>query len=72
MDNDFGENVEVFHAGVKKKIGSDKLYTNGGRILNVTARADSLSEAKQLAESVCDKIHWDGCWYRDDIGHRAL
>ena len=72
LDNDFGENVEVFHAGVKKKIGSDKLYTNGGRILNVTARADSLSEAKQLAESVCDKIHWDGCWYRDDIGHRAL
>jgi phosphoribosylamine--glycine ligase len=62
--------VEVFHAGTSLLDGT--YLTNGGRVLAVTAAADSLENALGLAYEGISKIHFDGMYYRRDIGHRAL
>lgn len=62
--------VEVFHAGTSQLDGA--YLTNGGRVLAVTAAADSLENALGLAYQGMSKIHFDGMYYRRDIGHRAL
>ena len=59
--------VKVFHAGTRKD-PKKGIVTNGGRILNVTALGDSLSDARGRAYAAAKKIHWEGCYYRDDIG----
>ena len=45
---------------------------NGGRVLNITARGDTLKEAQERAYSELDKVDWEGGFYRRDIGWRAL
>jgi phosphoribosylamine--glycine ligase len=62
--------VEIFHSGSVLKDG--KLLTAGGRVLGVTAAATSLEEALASAYQAMDLIHFDGMYYRRDIGHRAL
>ncbi len=62
--------VVLFHAGTKKK--DDKLYTTGGRVINVCARAPSLSEALRKAYAHVPKIRFQGARCRTDIGYRAL
>ncbi|MCH2152101.1 MAG: phosphoribosylamine--glycine ligase [Phycisphaerales bacterium] len=62
--------VRVFHAGTKHH-DSGRLVTNGGRVLGVTAMASSLAEARELANAACDKIHFDGAFWRHDIGCRV-
>jgi phosphoribosylamine--glycine ligase len=62
--------VEVFHAGTALKDG--QMLTAGGRVLGVTAAADSLSEALARAYRAMAEIHFEGMYYRRDIGHRAL
>ncbi len=62
--------VKVFHAGTTL---SDSSYlTNGGRVLAVTAAAATLEDALGLAYEGIGRIHFDGMYYRRDIGHRAL
>jgi phosphoribosylamine--glycine ligase len=60
----------VFHAGTA--IHDGQLVTNGGRVLNVTALAPSLEEARQRAYSACDAISFEGMRFRRDIGARAV
>ncbi len=60
----------VFHAGTAKKDG--QIVAIGGRVLAVTARADSLAEAHKQAYAMIDQINWPGGFYRSDIGWRAL
>ena len=60
----------VFHAGTAFKDG--KVVNIGGRVLGVTARGRTIREAIQNAYAAVAKIHWKGCFYRKDIGHRAL
>ncbi len=62
--------VKVFHAGTS--LSNNKLYTHGGRVLCVTALGDSIKTAQQKAYDNAAKITWDGCYFRRDIGHRAL
>ena len=69
LQNNF-ENVEIFHAGTKQQ--DDKTYTDGGRVLNVTARANTLANAQKIVYDACDKISWTGSFYRKDIGNKAL
>ena len=69
-DQQNDENVHVFHAGTKRMNG--KLLANGGRVLNVTARGNSVSEAQQRAYSAIEKIEWADGFYRRDIGWRAV
>ena len=56
----------VYHAGTKYENG--KFYTNGGRVLGITAVAPTLDEALKKAYSAVDKINFDGAHYRHDIG----
>ncbi|MFQ1040818.1 phosphoribosylamine--glycine ligase [Gilliamella sp. CG16] len=63
-------NCKVFHAGTSFEKGH--VLTNGGRVLCVTALGDTVLEAQQRAYQQVDKIHWHGCFYRHDIGYRAI
>lgn len=65
-----GEPAEVFHAGTKLEDG--RFYTNGGRVLGVTATASSLEEAVSRAYAAADRISFEGLHRRGDIGARAL
>ena len=56
----------VYHAGTKR--AGDKLVTNGGRVLGVTATAETLDAALEKAYAAVEKIHFDGAHYRHDIG----
>ena len=60
----------VFHAGTKAEAG--KTLASGGRVLNVTARGDSLQEARDRAYAMVDAIDWPESFVRRDIGWRAL
>ncbi|PKQ38270.1 MAG: phosphoribosylamine--glycine ligase [Actinobacteria bacterium HGW-Actinobacteria-1] len=62
--------VTVFHAGTMLKDGA--LVTNGGRVLNVTAIAPTMAEARTRAYEAADKISFLGMEYRTDIGLKAL
>ena len=48
------------------------LVSDGGRVLGVTALADNLQSARDLANAACDEIRFDGAFYRRDIGLRML
>lgn len=61
---------KVFHAGTVLENG--KVYTNGGRVLCVTALGNSVLQAQQHAYALLKPIHWHGCFYRHDIGYRAI
>ena len=62
--------VKVFHAGTRREDG--RLVSNGGRVLNATARAASLAEARDLAYAAAEAVDWPGGFFRRDIGWRAL
>jgi phosphoribosylamine--glycine ligase len=64
------EDAAVFHAGTTLKDGA--LLTSGGRVLCVTALADSVRQAQSRVYQVTDGIHFDGMQYRTDIGYRAI
>ncbi|MFH2012249.1 MAG: phosphoribosylamine--glycine ligase [Pseudomonadota bacterium] len=63
-------NVEVFHSGTTIKNG--KIISSGGRVLAVTALEYSIKDAIDLAYRAVENIHWDGVYYRQDIGRKAL
>ncbi|MCU0815898.1 MAG: phosphoribosylamine--glycine ligase [Cypionkella sp.] len=60
----------VFHAGTKAAEG--RILAVGGRVLNVTARGESLAEARDRAYALVDAIDWPEGFCRRDIGWRAL
>ena len=63
-------NVKVFHAGTSKRDGV--FYTNGGRVLGVTARAPRLNEAIDRAYEAVRLISFEDMYFRRDIGARAV
>ena len=64
------DDVVVFHAGTTAE--GDQVRTSGGRVLCVTALADSVKQAQAKAYDAARGIHFDGMQYRRDIGHRAI
>ncbi len=64
------DDVVVFHAGTAGE--GDQVKTAGGRVLCVTALADSVKQAQAKAYDAARGIHFDGMQYRHDIGHRAV
>ena len=62
--------VTVYHAGTKRENG--KFYTNGGRVLGLTALGDTLEEALETAYQAVGMVHFEGVMYRKDIGRRKL
>ncbi|MBP5166216.1 MAG: phosphoribosylamine--glycine ligase, partial [Oscillospiraceae bacterium] len=66
-----GLDSEVYVAGAALN-GEGKMITSGGRVLGVSAVADSLSEAIEKAYADVKKISFENAYYRHDIGKRAL
>jgi len=65
------DDAVVFHAGSELD-DEGKPRTSGGRVLCVTALADSVRQAQQRVYDVTRGIHFDGMQYRRDIGYRAI
>ena len=70
LDTDHGIDTKIFHAGTK--FDGEKIVTSGGRVLCATALGPSIEEAQRSAYGLARSVHWEGSWYRDDIGHRAI
>lgn len=68
ISDDVAPNVYVAGAALK----DGKLVTSGGRVLGVTATAETLPEAIEKAYKVTEKIHFGNQYMRSDIGKRAL
>ena len=64
------EEVKVFHAGTKLLDGT--LQSSGGRVLCVTALAESAKQAQAQAYEAVNQVKLAGMQYRSDIGYRAL
>ncbi len=62
-----GNSVQIFHAGTSKN-ESGGYTTAGGRVLGVTAAADTLNDALHLCYKAAERIRWKGMQYRRDIG----
>ena len=60
------KNCIVFHAGTK--LNGSKVFTNGGRVLNVTARGENAKSAIENAYEGVFKLNFKGAYYRKDIG----
>jgi phosphoribosylamine--glycine ligase len=71
LDAELDERVKVFHAGTRLN-DQGHVVTSGGRVLCVTALGDSVDAARRHAVDAVERIHFDGCFFRDDIGHRAI
>lgn len=61
------DSVEVFHAGTSKD-ADGRFIATGGRVLGITAGADTLNNALERCYSALGKIHWPGMQFRRDIG----
>jgi len=62
--------LQVFHAGSTNESG--QLLTSGGRVLCVTALAESVRQAQQQALDAVQRVQFSGAQWRRDIGHRAI
>ena len=60
----------VFHAGTKQEI--ENIVTDGGRVLAITGKGNSLEEAREAAYTRARQIEWDGLYFRKDIGMDLL
>ena len=68
--NEESEDLKVFHAGTTYEGGNVK--SNGGRVLCITALGESVSSAQKKAYDAISNITWKDCFYRNDIGYRAI
>ncbi|MEK7541890.1 MAG: phosphoribosylamine--glycine ligase [Patescibacteria group bacterium] len=70
---DAAPGIEISHAGTVEEGG--RYYTNGGRVLGITAVADTLSQAREHANAAAERIRFDGgreqVYFRRDIGAEA-
>jgi phosphoribosylamine--glycine ligase len=62
--------AKVFHAGTADRDG--RIVTDGGRVLCIVALGAGVEDARTRAYAAVSGIHWDGAYYRTDIGHRAM
>ena len=58
--------VVIFHAGTKEVDG--KIYTNGGRVLNICAKGTSLEDSRSKVYKAAEIVDFSGKYYRKDIG----
>lgn len=70
LDINHDRDVKIFHAGTTMQ--GEHVVTNGGRVLTVTALGNNLRDAQQKAYQRVELIRWPNCFYRTDIGFRAI
>ncbi len=64
------KNNQIFHAGTYKK--NNKIFSNGGRVLNITCSAKNLEKARDQSLVNIKKINWTDGFFRKDIGWRVI
>ena len=64
------DNALIFHAGTKKQ--NENVVTDGGRVLAITGKGTSLAEARDQVYQTAAQLHWEGLYYRKDIGQDLL
>jgi len=64
------DNTQIFHAGTYEK--NNKIYSNGGRVLNITSLSKNLIEARKNCLTYLNKINWIDGFFRGDIGWRVI
>ena len=62
---------KVFHAGTSLN-SAGQVVTSGGRVLCATAMGDTVEAAQEKAYDLAKTLSWNGCFYRNDIGYRAI
>ena len=70
LDFPVDENNQIFHAGTYEK--DNKIYSSGGRVLNITTSSESLAEARNISIRNINKINWPDGFFRQDIGWRII
>jgi len=70
LDADPGAAAKIFHAATTLRDG--KTLTAGGRVLTACALGDDVAQARARAYAAAQHVHFDGMFYRRDIGYRAL
>ncbi|SNS31131.1 phosphoribosylamine--glycine ligase [Pseudomonas segetis] len=70
LDNAATADGKIFHAGTALKDG--QIVTSGGRVLCATALGETVQQAQHNAYALAAKVDWQGCFYRKDIGYRAI
>ncbi len=68
--DDVDDDIKLFHAATQSEHG--KIISSGGRVLCATALGDGVEDAQRRAYMAVKSVHWQGCWYRNDIGHKAI
>ena len=61
---------QIFHAGTYEK--NNKIYSNGGRVLNITSLSINLGEARKNCLTYLNKINWEDGFFRSDIGWKII
>jgi len=64
--DDVDEDIVIFHAGTKEEKG--RIFTNGGRVLNLCAAGKNLEEARAKVYKAAEVVDFEGKYYRHDIG----
>ena len=67
---DLQENDFLFHAGTLKK--NEKIFSNGGRVLNLVSISNDFSSARKKIVKNLEKINWTNGYYRRDIGYKVI
>jgi phosphoribosylamine--glycine ligase len=70
LDQAVSEDGVIFHAGTVAN--GEKVYTAGGRVLGITGFGSDVAEAIENTYRVVNKVHFEGCFFRRDIGRKAL
>ena len=64
------KNEFIFHAGTKTI--DNKIYSNGGRVLNFVIRSDEFQEGRNGIFKLINQLNWEGGFFRKDIGYKVI
>ena len=64
------EDEHIYHAGTK--INEDKIYSNGGRVLNFICLSDSFKKSRDIIINSIELLNWPGGFFRKDIGYKVI
>ena len=60
----------IYHAGTEKR--DNKVYANGGRVLNFVSISDNLKSSRDKVIKEIENLNWDNGFYRRDIGYKII
>ena len=67
---DLNEGDFIYHAGTKKI--ENKIYSNGGRVINFVSLSSNFKESRDKIFNHINKLNWNGGFFRKDIGHKVI